>query len=89
MLGLFTMQLDCNANYEFQIKVVQCLLNMYFLVSDRIMILYKRDVWNKLGHCLNSLCASSLPNPKEQPFCFIKSSSLNFGFHSLGNELNF
>ena len=33
---------------------------------------------------------SSLPNSKEQPFCLmIKSNSLNFGFHSLGNELNF
>ena len=58
-------------------------------MSDRIMVLYKREVWNKLCHCLNSLCASSLPNIKEQPFCFMKSSSLNFGFHSLGNKLNF
>ena len=55
--------------------------NMYFWRQlDRLFILYKREVWNKLGPCFNSLCASSLPNLKEQPFCFIKSSSLNLDF---------
>ena len=35
MLGHFTRQLNCNANYEIQTKVLQCLINMYFLASDR------------------------------------------------------
>ena len=35
MLVLFTRQLNCNANYEFQEKVLRCLLNIYFLALVR------------------------------------------------------
>ena len=86
MLYLFT----CNASYEFQEKVLRCLLNIYFLafVSQNLIFIQKRSLvltWP----LFQFLCASNLPIPKEQPFCFIKSSSLNFGFHTLENELNF
>ena len=90
LASLFTRQLNYKANYEFQTKVLQCLLNVYFLASVRqnLDFVHKRSLvltW-PLFHFL---CTSSLPNPKQQPFCFIKCSSLSFGFHSLGNEMNF
>ena len=65
MLGHFTRQPNCNANYKFQTKILQCLLNMYFLASVRqnIDFVYNRSLI-LTSPLLFVLCAYSLPNPK-------------------------
>ena len=62
MLVLFTRQLNCNLNYEFQEKVLRFFLNIYFLA----LVMQNLDFVHKISLVLTFLCASNLPNPNNQ-----------------------
>ena len=72
MMGLFTRQLNCNANYEFQTKVLQFYLAcVFYRQLGRILILYTREVGINLALVLLFVCLQSA-NPQKSSHFFFK-----------------